>query len=337
MKLRELFETSFTPKNFPKEGNEGFPGVGERTNYAEEEQNKTEGFALVKQTILVKPNGDRITLEQGQKLFITKPGVLKTGSNVPNGKKGINYTKVSLRSSEQSDFLGYVPLNSLEKPAGKKQNRVGKGADSQTKVADYIKDMVGEENFELVSIATKGSTKPDIITKLYGKTIQFEVKGADSKSAPISVFDISIKRGGRDEILDQISREFSSGKFRNFEELMDYYREQDPTKSVGFVGDEGVGRSGKLPKEFKITDSTMLGSIRNIILKHFRKGMKGNPGDDYFVIDYRGGGDPEIYDLGSDSDKMLDVPDFPTLKSCTFATAGGASSGSIRVAFKIKI
>ena len=336
MKLRELFEASFTPKHFPKEGNEGFPGVGERlkSNYIGGEQNSTEGFALSKQTILVKPDGDRVTLEQGQKVFITEPGVLKRGSDIPAGKKGLTYTKVSLRSKKSSDFLGYIPLGSLEKPAGKTQNRVGAGSDSQDEIVDHIKDLVGEENFELVSVAPKGSTKPDMIAKLHGKSIQFEIKGADSASAPITVFDISTKRGARNEILDTIAREFSSGEFSNFEELMNFYREKDP--SVGYVGDEGVSSSGKLPKELKITDSGMLEKIRDIVLKHFRKGTKGNTGDDYFVVHVRGSV-PKIYDLGSDSDKMLDVPDFPSLKSCTFATAGGASSGSIRIGFKIKI
>ena len=51
-----------------------------------------------------------------------------------------------------------------------------------------------------------------------------------------------------------------------FHAIMEYYKSLDPT--IGYAGDKGVVKSGKLPSALKTTNGGLLKNIHNMILSH---------------------------------------------------------------------
>jgi len=221
-----------------------------------------------------------------------------------------------------------------------------------------------------LGIAPSGSTKPDLIMEIDGKPIQFEIKGTDKRDKEITFFDITARRkqNAKSKLgkvdLDKtaliyiasggatIKSAFRSGeKFRKllnkegaFYAIMEYYRELAMTKeqravalagkpivsNIGFAGDDGVVKSGKLPNEFKVESGPLLKKMHLFILKHFIKG-----GDDYFVVHNRSSDTFEIYNVNEKNDvlKKKTLPKFTEFK---LATYGGPSAAGTRVGYKIK-
>lgn len=330
MKLNEILtEATFTPKNFPREGNEKFSGSGERTNYISHEINDTTGFKVIKDSKILKPDGTRIDVKQGQKIYITKPGKLFRGEEIGAANKSGVYTQVSLTSPNKNDFLGYLQLSSIEKPSGKTQSRVQSGSEAQEKIFDFISNIVGNENVKLVSTAKKGSTLADLVVDVKNNTIQIEVKGTQSDTAPITFFDKSARRNQSNEILDKFAKIFSKNKYKSFTELVDSYRKNDPT--IGFPGDEGVGKSGKLPSAFNVSDSETLKQLKQILLDHFAENN-----DNYFAIYNSSNKQVKMFYTGHGKN-VLKLPLLPDLKSFSVKTYGGPSGGAMRVGIKVKL
>ena len=129
-----------------------------------------------------------------------------------------------------------------------------------------------------------------------------------------------------------------------FYAIMEYDRELAMTKdqrkaflagkamesNIGFAGDKGVVKSGKLPSELKVESGPLLKKMHILILAHFIKG-----GDDYFAVHNRSDDTFEIYNVNKKNDvlKMPTLPDFTEFK---LATYGGPSAAGTRVGFKIK-
>lgn len=327
----ELYETSFTPKNFPSDGNEQFNSVGERTNYVASEHNER-GFVVNQPSKIIKPDGTKVDVAQGDRVYLTRPGKLARGKDIGAADGSGVYAKVSKVSPEPEDFLGYIQLSKVTKPAGKNQARVGTGANAQNNLAEYVKDMVGEENYEFVSMARKGSTAPDLVVKLYGEKIQFEIKGASNPKAPITFFDKSVRRGVKVEILDHFASVLTKGRVGDFTQLVDEYKQKDPT--IGFPGDEGTGKSGKLPSEFNIVDSGALQAMRQLLIDHFAKGESGGT-DNYFAV-MSPSGEPAIFHTGH-GPNPLKLPPLPALRGFKIATYGGPSGGAMRVGIKVTL
>lgn len=333
MKLSDLVilnEASFSAKNFPEDGNKDFAGAGERTNYIESEANKKDGFPLTKDIKVVKKNGERVELKANTKVFITEPGKLFRGEDIGASPKTGIFTLVSKKSSKKSDALGYAPISSIQKPSGKTQQRTQTGSASQDAIADEIKKMLGDNAVvEVVSTAAKGSTAPDVILNVNDQKVQFEVKGTSSSTAPITFFDKSMRRGTKNEFLDEFGKIVTGGKAKSFTDAVDFYRKDDPT--IGFPGDEGTGKSGKLPSEFRVTDSSLLKKFHKELLDHFAEG-----GDNYFAVHNRAQDKVDIYHTGH-GPNPLKAPKLPPLKQFDVKTYGGPSGGAMRVGLKIKL
>lgn len=326
-----LYEAAFSAKNFPQEGNEDFPGAGERTNYIDSKQNEEEGFPLIKTVKVLKDDGSKVDIEGGTNVYITEPGNLVRGKDIGATPKTGVFTLISRVSSKQKDALGYVPISAIQKPSPQGQSRLETGAQTQDLIADKVREMVDEDaDVEVVSVAKKGSTAPDVVMKINGKRVQFEVKGTSSASAPITLFDKSMRRGKKDELLDMFADVVTNGEAETFEQAVDLYREEDPT--IGFPGDEGVGKSGKLPLAFRVdsSDKTTLRTFRDELIKHFEDG-----GDNYFVVHNRTKDTVDIYHVFGPNPIKADK--FPQLKQFDVRTYGGPSGGAMRVGVKIKL
>jgi hypothetical protein len=346
---------TFSPKNFPDNvgNNKEFPGAGERTTYAPVDVNNykfKEGFITDKATRLYKEDGTTVRqLDKGAKVWFTMPATLHRAGEF--GIKGrTTLAPVSLKGHDQKPD-GYVVISHVVKPAGANQGRVGAGSKTQDMVALQVKDMAFKKGIEVEAdfkTARPGSTIPDLVMTIDKKRTQFEIKGTNNRSAPITFFDKSVKRAGRKpEILEEIADVYiktlkvKEGSVQSlmrkqklpftFVGLVDFFQSRDP--KIGLAGDEGVVKSGRLPTDFAVTDTRILKQMRQTILDHFKDG-----GDDYFVVHNRSNDEFEIYFVGGGSaGNVLKAPELPAFKSFVLATYGGASGGATRVGLKIKL
>ena len=351
-----MSEAKFSPQNFPANvgNNKGFSGAGERTMYAPEVANDyifKEGFPMDKPSAVYAEGGKEVKkLSKGDIIHFTMPAQLYRHKELGIKKAG-TFAAISLKGFDQQP-IGYVPISAVTKPGGNSQGRVGAGSKTQDMVALQVKDIAFSKGIKVETefkTAKAGSTIPDLVMTINGETTQFEIKGTNSRTAPIAFFDKSVKRTGRvPEIVDEITQDFVSilkvdGKLvstemrkarhkNNFIGAMDYFQSID--SSIGMAGDKGVSKSGKLPPQFTTIDRKLLTKLRQTILDHFKEG-----GDDYFVVHNRSGkGSFEIYYVGGGkAGNVLKMPELPQFKSFAFATYGGRSSGSTRVGFKIKL
>ena len=232
-------------------------------------------------------------------------------------------------------------------------------------------DKKGIEYASEFTVAPSGSTIPDLVMTIDGKRIQFEIKGTNARANEITFFDITARRKqnaksrlGKED-LDKTALIYIAsggtnlksafkrgGKFRKllnkegaFYAIMEYYRELAMTKeqraaflagepmesNIGFAGDKGVVKSGKLPNEFKVESGPLLKKMHLFILKHFIKG-----GDDYFVIHDRSSDNFEVYNVNKKND-ILKMPTLPQFKQFRLSTYGGPSAAGTRVGYKIKL
>lgn len=351
-----LSEAVFSPKNFPSGpgNNKDFKGAGERTTYVPETLNNykfKEGFPVEKPTSLYSEDGEVIKkLKKETIVYFTIPATLHKSSefNIKGGNKTL--APISLKGFDQKPE-GYVSISSIRKPAGNSQGRVGSGSKTQDMAALKIKDIAFSKGIKIETefkTAKAGSTIPDLVMTIDGKTTQFEIKGTSNRSAPITFFDKSVKRaGGKPEIIEDIAdvyiktlkvdgksvaSEMKKMKLPStFVGIIDFFNSRD--SAIGLAGDKGVIKSGKLPSEFAVTDKSILSKLRKTILDHFKDG-----GDDYFIVHNRSADDFEIYFVGGGkAGNVLKMPDLPDFKSFLLATYGGVSGGSTRVGLKIKL
>ena len=338
----EFKGTAFTVKNFPSDvaGNEKFPGAGERTIYAATASNGPwfeGGFPIIKTTALLgmdgKPAG---ALKAGDKVWFTYPAKLYKGKELGNLPAAFTYAAVSNKPVNTS--IGYVSIAAVTTPSPKLKDRIAQGAEAQLQVVAKAVEMLqsaGHKVYEdKISIAKIGSTAPDIVIPFDGGQVQFEVKGTNNASNPIAVFDKSVHRNKpTPPIVDLFANAFIDAlslkvKDRSFIGLIDYYRASNP--AIGLAGDEGVVKSGKLPKELITNDPRVLKFAYDTLLGEFQDSH-----DDYFAIADRSNNSVTIYATGSNN--PLKAPMLPPLTFFGLMTYGGASSGNTRVGLKIKL
>jgi len=256
-------------------------------------------------------------------------------------------------TSWKSKVDGYVVLSHIAKPGGGAQNRVAAGSKTQDMCAEHVMKLAYKQKIDVseeYTTARPGSTVPDLKMTIAKKGAQFEIKGTNSRTAPITFFDKSANRSKPvPKLLDEIAIEFvkslrkdgatldktmeSMGYPISFIGAIDYFKSID--KTIGLAGDAGTPASGKLPAEFTTTDTTILKKLHKKILEHFKEG-----GDNYFAIHNRTLDTFEIYYVGTGkngSGNELKLPTLPNFKSFSLATYGGASSGSTRCGLKIKL
>lgn len=244
--------------------------------------------------------------------------------------------------------VGYVPIRNIKKPTST-QNRVKTGAKAQAMITPYVGRLADKLDLGPVtelSQAKKGSNVADVVLSVGGKKIQVEVKNDSSGKGAVAMYDKTYTRGigcygesRNSDTLDGFAQAlFPSlkGKTGAFEVAIDKFRSGEfkskskvnSTQEFGFIGDSGViNKTGKIPLEFKTTDSNILKMIRESILKKLRKG-----GDDYFAfvtpttvnMFYTGSNK-------SDKENVLKLPVYPNLKSFSLDSYGAAPSKRLRV------
>jgi len=110
----------------------------------------------------------------------------------------------------------------------------------------------------------------------------------------------------------------------------DFFRDQNST--IGLAGDLGVVKSGKLPSEFMTSDENILNEIFKSIINHFREND-----DHYFCILSRSTGKIDSFFVGeNESDNIFNFKSLNKLIYGGLQTYGGCSSGSTRMALKVK-
>ena len=351
---------TFSPKNFPNDvpGNKDFSGAGERTIYAPTTKSMykyDKGFHTDKATGLYTTDGKvKQQLNKGKTVHFTYPARLLTGQqlSITGGSARSTFVGVSL-TSWKSKVDGYVVLSHIAKPGGGAQNRVAAGSKTQDMCAEHVMKLAYDKKIDVsedYTTARPGYTAPDLKMTVAKKGAQFEIKGTNSRTAPITFFDKSASISKTvPKLLDEIAIEFvkslrkdgatldktmeSMGYPISFIGAIDYFKSIDPT--IGLAGDKGTPASGKLPTEFTTTDTTVLKKLHQKILDHFKEG-----GDNYFAIHNRTLDTFEIYYVGTGdngSGNELKLPTLPNFKSFSLATYGGASSGSTRCGLKIKL
>lgn len=346
---------TFSPKNFPGNvgNNSDFPGAGERTTYAPVDLNNykfKEGFRTAKAATIYRDDGSVFKqVAKDTKIWFTLPATLHRAHEFGIARR-TTLAPVSLTGFDQKPD-GYMAISSIIKPAGANQGRVGAGSKTQDMVAQFVKDMAFKKGIEVETefkTARPGSTIPDLVMTIEKKTTQFEIKGTNNRTAPITFFDKSVRRQGRQpELIDDIAQVYidtlsvnrqkvsslltKNGRPRTFISLIDTFKDFD--SKIGLAGDPGVVKSGRLPSEFAITDKGILTKLRKVIVDHFADG-----GDDYFVVHNRSNDDFEVYYVGGGSaGNVLGAPELPQFKSFVLATYGGASGGATRVGLKIRL
>lgn len=304
---------TFSAKNFPAtENNLRFSGAGERTDYITCQPG--EGFPVDTDTTLFPHLS---SVDAGTRVWFTSPEL-----NDSQDAKGV-FGSVSFSGPDQPED-GFLRISHVQKPSGKNQNRVAMGAAAQESVKQYVFDAAGNLCLSAAYVdgAPPGSNKPDLIMNVDSLLVQFEIKGAPSLSSTITLFDKSVRRG-QETLLDRFCGPLG---YDTLEECIDAC--EDP--SVGFVGDAGVIKSGKMPDVLRVTDEELLYNFRAEIKSHF-----ADSGDNYFAVFDRSSSQSRLYHTGF-SDNPLQAPDLPNLTAFTLATYGGPSSGATRVGVKVK-
>lgn len=285
-----------------------------------------DGFVTIGSRNLIQPVGAKKIVKAGTKVYITKPGTIYQGVqlNQPAGQ----YVLIGLHSPQPRSAVGFMALSNIANPQNT-QTRVSKGAEAQETFVVRLAAHFGSK-FTVISTSPTSSQAPDLIAKFGNRKIQFEVKGRASHTAPITFFDKSIRRGGSDQMLNDVASAFSNGQYNTFEEMIDGYRQTNP--QVGFPGDEGTPKSGKLPPEFRVRDNPVLQQqVRDHLIAHFQLSN-----DNYFAAINRNTGRAEVYWTGVGINP-LQAPEFPAVTFVVLDTYGGAYNGAMRVALKVEL
>ncbi len=204
------------------------------------------------------------------------------------------------------------------------QARVDIGGSAQATFARAFKRKYPKSR--IVSISPRSSKAADIIVKHEGQKLQFEIKARTGPEKTNVVYNTTLRRGDRDPVLDSFAR--SRGK-DSFSALIDSYRKKD--SQIGFPGDKGVVKSGKIPREFYSDDPDVLSKLRAHVIKH----LQAN-GDNYFAIHDMSTGTTSIYFTGL-GDNILGAKPYPKLTSVQLDTYGRGYKGAMQIGTKAVI
>lgn len=320
-------------KNFKKQ--DGFKNSGTRSLLVPElnsEYKFINGFPIKQDARIYLPDKSDIPITQESIFFTYYSKLYRANSLSLNLPKNIILTEISLDNfNKQPD--GYIKISSVIKPTPINLNRVNTGESAQKIVADYIKSIHPEIEYE---INKPGSNKPDITIYHNDKKINIEVKNSSNGLKSLHcIFDKSVNRNNIvNNYIETICKKYCQMLSINhinqywFFDLLEYYRSVDV--SIGLPGDEGVKKSGKLPKELFTDNILILEEFYNIILNHFRETE-----NDYFAIYNKKYNIIDCFFVGN-NENILDMPELTNLVFAGISSYGGVSSGSMRIGFKCK-
>lgn len=323
--------------NFPKHHNLDFKFAGQSENFVDCRDNSDDGIGLITLRDFSSTSFDNqlVSIKAGTTVFIVKPGKLVRGKQIGANSTRTLYTLISLKSPQSKYAVCYMPVNNIGKLSylsSSAQNRMCAGLHAQETIKNELKSKYGN-NFEFVSSAIMSSQAPDLVVKINNEPCQFEIKGRQTPTSAITLFDKSVRRGTKNDALDEIALVFSEGKFVDFEAMIDWYRNSN--SAVGFPGDNGTPKSGKLPPEFRVrTDPLILTNIRSFLINKFQQN-----GDNYFAVfnkDNSSSDQIQIFHTGVGSNN-ISAPTFPNIDGITLDTYGGAYKGAMRVAVKVHL
>lgn len=178
--------------------------------------------------------------------------------------------------------------------------------------------------------ALPGSQKTDIImTMKDGNEVHIEVKVAGMR---ITAYDCSIRRGDTNPLLDWAVSTLPNNPHKlTFTQLIDEVRKQD--KRVGFPGDPGVAKSGKIPA-FPLSGASVLNQLRQQLINRYKE-----KGDNYLALVIPGSDEVKYYYISGSFLRGLHAEKFPKLSKAQFDTYGWdpKSGDAIRAAIKVYI
>ena len=330
MKLDEiklLCESPFTPRNFPAEPNKRFSGAGERTVYSELPVNQPggEGFRIMRKTKVVRGKGDITEVPANSRIFWTFPGKLFLANEV--GEKGSsNYALFGFQSANPKDAVGFIPISAVEKPS-QVHRRVLTGKAGQEAVLHYIQQTFVEvfTSIRQVHSAGVGSTKPDLIVSFDGTIAQFEIKNSSSPTAPVTLFDKTVRRDKSNVLIDELVAIMTGKEHMTLARAIDLAHKKD--KTIGFPGDKGVGKSGKYAIRIDDTNDLMEPAY-DFLLEHFAENR-----DNYLAINTNDRVTLYFTDYG---ENILKTPRLPIPKYIDLRTYGGPTAGGMRMGVKVK-
>lgn len=318
-------------QNFPYQ--EDFPNSGTRSIYIPNEsdcnfQFRYE-FPVKENTKVYDYNLNQSTINHP--IFLTKDSKLYRGRDIGLSKKALILTKYSI---DNLSCCGYIPISSIIKPSPVSSGRLNLGSTAQEIIGEYFKSINPSVTYITNSI---GSNSTDVILNVNNKSLNVEVKGSNGGLSSIhTLFDKSVRR---DKPVSSYLEYISEGYCESFEinnsgswfiSLIDYFRSKN--NSIGLVGDSGVIKSGKLPRELMSTNEQLLDRLYHSILNHFNENN-----DHYFCILNRKSNSIHSYFVGlNDDDNIFNFKCLPKLSYGGLMTYGGPSSGSTRIAFKVK-
>ena len=310
---------TFSPKNFPASVNNlRWSGAGERTDYVSDQPG--EGFRVDTDTILYPC---LLSVEQGMPVWFTSTE-LRDAVEADARTNGV-FAPVSL-TGPGGETAGNIRISHVTKPSGNSQSRVAMGEAAQKSVCDFAESraFTSNLNIEFKSSAPPGSNSPDLVYTMEDGTIQFEIKGAPSFNSTVTLFDKSVRRGSP-TFLDRFVEPLG---FVTLDDCVDHHRNEDTT--IGYAGDPGVVKSGKLPAVLDVCDPELLVDFHGVIKNHFAES-----GDNYFAVYNRTTDGTAAYHTGH-GDNALCLPDLPMLTQFKLATYGGPSNGATRIGVKVK-
>jgi hypothetical protein len=203
------------------------------------------------------------------------------------------------------------------------KTRIHSGHAAQLRLADSL--VTAFPTAEIVSVAPPGSQLPDVVIRLNGALVQFEVKFAKSLAKPLVVINKQAKRGLPNELDSLISD--MVGVQTTLTELIDQARLT--SDSVGFPSDDGVRISGKLPSSITTARTGLAATTaaRDIIVEHLHA-----KGDHYVAIVDASTDTIVIFHTGL-GDNPLGAPTLPLIKSVSLKTYGTPSTmnGPMRI------
>lgn len=321
--------TTFKPQNFPADANPHIPAAGERTIYLNESMNDPlgNGFMVKKSVDVI--NGNVSQLEAGTLIYWSKPGRVFTSYELGIG--GIsNHALFSLQSPYPWDSDGIIPISAVYKPR-RDLHRTVASKRGQEQVYNHLVHTYRNHftTIEQLSIAKVGSRSADLVVRFDDMTSQFEIKNCSVRSAPITLFDKTVRRSKPHPTIDDLIKMVLGDNGACLSSYIDSLRQCDQT--IGYPGDEGVlVKSGRF-SSLKITpEHHRAHQIHEAILEHFAE-----RGDNYFVVNY-GQSNIKMFYTGF-GQNILNQPSFPLPKYFMMGTYGGPSSGGMRVGAKIQL
>lgn len=206
-----------------------------------------------------------------------------------------------------------------------RQPRIDRGFNAQLIVKGRL-----PSSMNMVSCARSGSNKPDLVVLSEGRLVQFEIKSCDNITSTIVPISCTVNATSNTNI-DRLVPLFTENKHQSINDVVVHYHKQD--SAIGFPCDEGSRRSGKLPKQLRLTsDHDNIHIVHKRILDHF---VKSNI--TYLAVVCR---TPtvsvHVFHTGH-GHNALGAPMLPTIASARLGTYGSSSLNSMRVALKITL